>query len=278
MDRNKGTVTTDLISQGIDQFILRRTVRIHDLTDANGGGTGVTILARNRYFVATAAHVMVTGHEFGVLLRDGTSEFLTAFSQIHLCEHGDIALIELAEGQNERMSASHDFVTEDELYKGRYPHRNVPITIVGYPSFVVTQSAPVRLSPELSAHFVGFGTLNYETNCLTRAEWPVGPDFPTRSARTHDIFCKYRPGHQPAIRRDMQRLDSPELEGAFTKVPLNGMSGGGIWIPYQFNKPSGVTFMGAKLLGIQSSYPRDGKGRWIRGTRIQALKDVIERI
>lgn len=275
MSRVGNSVEDEMVWQGIDQFMLRRTVRIVDPTDDSGGGSGVTIFARGKHFVATASHVLKNGREYGILLRDDVSQLFRDIIGIHRSNSDDVALIELNSHLISSLSTYHDFVIEEDFYLERYPTKRQSLVIVGYPSFAIQKSQPVPLTPSDSVSVISFETLNYDTIALARSTWPKGEDFPTKSARSNDIFCEYRPGEQEASRRDMRGLDRPEVEGVLAQVPLNGMSGCGIWMPHNYIKPSEITYPGAKLVGIQVSYPTHGKGKWLRGVRSRVIVDLL---
>lgn len=249
-------------------------MRIVDTKDDSGGGSGVTIQFKGRHFVATAAHVLRDDHEYGILVRDEIPRLIQDFKKIYKSESEDVALIELG-NCIEALTTDHDFLLEEEIYLGRYPSNQVSLQLVGYPGFAVQKSAPVAINSSNSISVISFETLSYDTNALSRSSWPTGAVFPRRHARCNDIFCEYRPGQQEASRRDMRGLDRPDVNRVLSQVPLNGMSGCGIWMPHNYIKPSEITYLGAKLVGIQVSYPTNGKGKWLRGVRSRVIVDLL---
>lgn len=73
--------------------IRKRTVRLLDFTHKSQGGSGVTIQLENRFFVATAAHVIPEGHDIRVL--DKANQFRT-FENWQLDKQNDVGLLEVS--------------------------------------------------------------------------------------------------------------------------------------------------------------------------------------
>jgi hypothetical protein len=263
--------------QGIGAFILARSVPLLDLCDPSNGGSGVLLNLDDRYFVATAAHVIDQAHRFAILTREYNRKCCD-FSGKYMDKRHDIGILELdSEPVQFLTELGHCFLNAEHLLNGRYPNPNLPIRVTGFPSQEPMRIANHRqISRSTTISKIAYGSLNYETFALPQSHWPKLALDSRRTQRQHDIFCSWDP-NEDGMQFSLLSLTDEPKKHRFGPIALPGMSGGGLWIPFEDNSTGCITAPAALLAGIQTSYPQSGRGRWVRGTRTKTLIQLIER-
>ncbi len=259
---------------GIGAFVLARTVPVLDL-DKMTGGTGVLVNLGNHFSVATAKHVIEGHSRYAVLLRD-YNHTLTDFVAKHVDPREDVGIFELNPGAiGILLDVGQLFLSKDYIYTGRYPHPQSRICVAGFPG---QPEMRVRTSKRMSRntvlHEIAYRSFSFDTVALSRYEWPT-VDFSVRR-KQNALFCSWDPDLDQLTRFSL--LDHFEAAKCchLDNLSLRGMSGGGIWVTSPKSRGR-IATPEARLVGIQSMWPKDGKGKWLRGTRTRALMRLIER-
>ena len=137
------------------------------------------------------------------------------------------------------------------------------IRVVGYPGHEPMQTVTGRDVNRGKRHLVECRTLNYHTGALPKRLWPrlLPPNRPIQ--RDCDIFCSYKPQFKDVVEQDLLTL-SRRKKHELDSLPLTGMSGCGIWLEPNEAGESNLTVPEARLVGLQTSYPKGGLGNWVR--------------
>ena len=255
--------------RALHQHIRRRTVRLLDFTDKSAGGSAVTVKLRNRYFLATAAHVIPNGHEIRILVGEGHDENISSFLARHVDENDDVGLLELDESTAGKINR--DFTAAEQLLLQLDQSSGWCATLIGYPSqSVVTEQNKVG---SILHRTHSFATLTIVTELIPRKEWPRKASFERRPPLSRsDLFVKVDP-NTVVYQQDLTDLDPADSPSNVTEVQLAGMSGCGIWLDRVLDdeiwRPEPI------LAGIDTgALPKQG---WARGTQISRwLKLVIK--
>jgi|GEM_PF-3525634 len=257
---------------GVDVFIQRRTLRILNKTDESKGGTGVTVRLGDRFFVVTAEHVIRGEDNLALLLRDNQGSHYDDFVAKHTCKRADVGVLELNPQTAPTARENHEYLRDQDLYRSRYPHASRSIWIVGYPGNLI------RTRRVSGSKLIAYQTLSYGTNTIPQSEWP-DLQWPNRSnLRGRELYCSFDPDLERINRQYLGSMDAMKSYGYLDALPLYGMSGGGMWLPMSLaSEETGLWQPTAELAGIQTGYPGEGKGQWLRGTRITALLELIRK-
>jgi hypothetical protein len=279
MNGTPKTSVQEFMDHGVDVFIQRRTTRVVDADDVTNAGTGVLIRLRDHFFVATASHVIQRDHNYYIAPSDPNANEYSDFVAKHLSCIDDVAVLELNPRTIERFLAHSDyqFLERAELFGGRYPNSKAQIQVVGYPGHEPMQAVThVDVTSKGRVHWVGSKSLSYVTGTLSRREWPSPAALSRKVRRGRDVFCSFDPTIENVAERDLREMPGSIATHKLASLPMTGMSGGGIWLARDLRGKNGLIVPGADLVGIQVSYAKDGRGKWLRGTRTKALIDLIE--
>lgn len=271
------TIATDQMLQGIAAFILARSVPILDLDDRSNGGSGVLLRLDGRYFVVTAAHVIESDHKYAILTREFNNKYDDIVAKYTDPRH-DIGILELnAKSIDRLLELGHSFLETEYLYTDRYPHAKAPIRVSGFPSDKQTRVINRRrIGRKTTVHNIAYGSLSYDTFTLPQSRWPnLSSEF-RKCHRLNDIFCSWDP-HEDGTRFSLENISDTPQKHRFGPMGLSGMSGGGIWIPFEDNSKGPISTPAGLLAGIQTSYSEGGRKKWLRGTRTKSLIKLIEK-
>lgn len=242
------------------------TIRLLDFTRPDCGGTGVGVALGERYFLATAEHVIPVDHDIRLLVR-GCGDVKVEFASSCRSKDDDVALLELERSLAESIAC--EFVSADGMALELDQYARVPVTVLGYPGQLIntTEFEGINADEWVQAHECR--TLTFVSETMPTSEWPGGELCRHRAMLGRDLFVYFEP--ETTMQKMNLRLAEPPLEAIdFDKVLLDGMSGGGIWLEHAESR--GVWYASPKLLGIQVSYlPSAG---WLRGTPIARVLDL----
>ncbi len=255
--------------RALHQHIRNRTVRLLDLTDKTCGGSAVTVKIEKRFFLATAAHVIPSGHEIQVLIGESNDENVGRFAARHLDEEDDVGLLEIEE--TVATTIPREF-TEYAQLAARLDQRSAwSATLIGYPGQLVeTQSAR---EGKICRRTNTFRTLALASRIIPNTKWPNSGGFQRRSPRADcDLFVEFDPSTH-VLEQNLREMDQDELPTDIHDVCLAGMSGSGIWLEHYSD--STIWRPDPILVGILTGVKR--KERWARGTLISQWVRLVAR-
>jgi len=219
-------VESSIEEHALHQHIRRRTVRLIDLTDQSAGGSAVTVKLGNRYFLATAAHVIPPNHEIEVLVGAGEVKNVGRFSARHINEEDDVGLLELDESAAEEINR--DFTEAKQLLPRIDQSNRWCATLVGYPSQTIDTVERPAGNTLFRTH--SFSPLTLITSIVPPNEWPQRLSFLRREPRYDcDFFVTFDP-QTTVYRQDLTNIDCADSPAPVDSVQLEGMSGCGIWL------------------------------------------------
>jgi hypothetical protein len=261
----------DALLQREKEAVIQRAhmsvVRIVDRTDATQGGSGVLILLDEALFLATAEHVVPTGHELQIVPWPGEPA-LSLANGIRSAEN-DLAAFQLDPNTSghlrDRAIQAGRILTSFD--RGR-EHRAL---VIGYPGAYMRHIGPGPIGEAESRQVVDTTAFNYLTVTIPENDWPAeGCERP--SNRDRDIFLRYKPGKVNDILW-VQQMDRPPPSFGDDSPALDGMSGGAVYLAVCRERP--IWTAEPILIGLQVSVYV--KGGWIRAIQIDRWLDLVIR-
>lgn len=246
-------------SRALDAQAKRYTVRIADATDLKAGGSAVPIQMGNRYFLATAGHVIRECPELVIVSETpglGHRDFVAS----HLDIQKDIGLLELSAAS--ALSLGIDFLPSTSIRAGFKLDETTPLVISGFPG----GSAEVVQGHTITK--IIFTAFVFHVEPLIP---PYKKELKIEDADTC-IFCRFRE------KIYIGSVDPNMCEGAENvreeKFPdVAGISGCGVWRA-NVDMRSGIWEPSLELLAIEISWFEE-KG-WIRSRRIDDFLSLVE--
>jgi len=236
-----------------------RTVRILDFTNKSEGGTGVKIRLKERYFIATAAHVIPDSHDIRVLVRGSENRFVCQFIDWKTDKEVDIGLLELCPDDAESLGG--EFVEDSGIVIDFPLDEKWSVLLCGYPGQLIGISE--QRKENVRERSFDFRSMACFTGTIPRNEWPT-ESVSRPLAQDAELFVRFDSDvelEQIDFREPTPRLKQAHL-GTYEPA---GMSGGGIWGDSRPREDKLWT-PETPLLGIATSVHK--KGGWMRGTRI----------
>jgi len=249
--------------------VASRVVGLRDLDDGQGLGSAVCIKMGNRYFLATAAHVISTGHHVEVIMKQGEQPISDYANSLWDDETADVGLLELAKEQADRLES---FVDETSLCTSFDAKSAWSVLVGGYPG---SQYVPIQRGQ--------IGAVGMIVLCRTvpLSEWPndwppadidsreLGPPHPQK-----DILVNYP--NETDIQISGPGLAYAASRGRSGPTPHpSGVSGGGIWLVlFQEKKKTGLRFPDLRLVGIQTRFA-ENRGI-LRGNLVGVWLDLVK--
>ncbi len=242
-----------------------RTYRLIDKTDQSCGGTAIAINIGDRYFMATAGHVISKDHKYDIVLKKEKAQSIDCFQACQFDTDTDVGLLEIPK---EKKHLIDSWVTVSDIYTDIDQHKKNDVVIVGYPGEYITQTLKIQISKNNFLNFRICNTLCYLSFTLPMEEWPT-EGIKNQTIEEQDIFIDFDPGENMFTSPPNTVDISPA--GSMQCPELPGISGGGIWL---LESEEGVIWKPSiKLIGIQHSAFK--KDQWMRGTLINCWLDLV---
>ena len=262
---------TDRIQwEALIQQARRFTYCLIDETE-QGIGSAIAVHLGERFFLATAKHVIDNNHDLKILARDSLVPVTSSdFMARHCDEQLDVGLLELNSNAADRF----DFTDGTRLLAEIDIEGELPAIVVGYPGQFI-RSAETQIAENIELHINRCDVLMYRSVVLPQSEWPDDDLLPNPLSRDRDILLDYH--WEPRIRHvppntsviDVSAVDCHRLDP-------RGMSGGGIWLAQVEERSGGLRFPDVRLIGIQTGwYEQDG---WLKGHRIGGWLDMVHSV
>lgn len=240
-----------------------RTRGIRDLEDRSLA-TAVAVTLGERFFLATAGHVVHKSHRLALITETGELPLAEVKRDWRYDEKVDVAFVEVAREQAGAITASlgpNDILTD---FDEKMQHDAL---VLGFPTDAYVQ---IRQ---------GLGCMSFICRSVTlpRAEWPrtwlLENGRAIKLSTKRDILARYVDPKGEAVVRD--RNTAVEVENLRTAPPgPAGMSGCGIWLTCASEpKESGLWRPNMQLIGLQHAAMI--QGRLLRGTRIGHWLDLV---
>jgi len=251
--------------EALTRLASSRTYRLIDKTDQSCGGTAIAINIGDRYFLATAGHVISEDHKYEIVLKNKMPQTIDCFHSRHFDKDTDVGLLEIPKKKKHLIDS---WVTVSDIYTEIDQHKKNDVVIVGYPGEYISQASKIQITKNTSVEFRIYNTLCYLSFTLPMEKWPT-EGIETQTIEERDIFIDFDPDGNmftsPPNTVDISPADSMQCP------ELPGISGGGIWL---WESEEGVIWKPSiKLIGIQHSALK--KDQWMRGTRINCWLDLV---
>jgi len=246
------------------------TYRLVDLTDGSRGGTVVAVNIGNRFFLATAKHVIPESHRFQVVLRNETTG-PTDFVAHHVHPTLDVGLLEVA--QKDVPVFGDTFVPANRIQPLANQDGNYDVTVIGYPAKLgrLVDRHPISRAEMLERY--EWSALTFHSFALPPPEWPPASEcLPPVPVPGIDIFVSYYDQEETMhlLHPKTAGIIPPAIHGS--PPPPRGISGGGIWL-LNSRDLNEVWRPTALLHAIQSGLC---KPAWLRGVLIGAWLQIVD--
>jgi len=241
-----------------------RTYRLIDKTDQSCGGTAIAINIGDRYFLATAGHVISEDHKYEIVIKNKMPQPIDCFQSRQFDTDTDVGLLEIPKKKKHLIDS---WVTVSDICTDINQHKKNNVVIVGYPGEYIIQTPKKQISRNNFLEFRICSTLCYMSSTLPIEKWPT-EGIENQTIEERDIFIDFDPGNM--FTSDPNTVDISPAE-SMQCPDLPGISGGGIWL---WESEEGVIWKPfIKLIGIQHSALK--KDQWMRGTRINRWLDLV---
>lgn len=236
-------------------------------------GTAVAIQLGERFFLATAAHVVDNVHGVKALVRGQVAHYVSNFVARHCNKDFNVGLLEVSSSDSHLF----DFLSRDRLCETIEAEHHLPAMVVGFPAQFCKPSKKIDLTSESSLQVVHCDTLTFHTVVLPRSEWPSDglPDDHGRCRQLvdgHDMLIDYTP--EPEVKPFPGKtggIENPPVE--CLSLDPHGMSGGGIWLAQVAEGKERLNYPDARLIGLQIGWHR--ARHLLRGIRIRNWLDLV---
>lgn len=270
--------TALLIKQIMGQAIAEQARRhtyclIYEETGETKVGTSVAVKLGNRFFLATAGHVIEDAQSIKALMHDQIAPGFSDFVAKHYDSQLDVGLLEISLCDSQRF----DFLPQDRLYEEIEEAKEIPAIVIGFASQFCNAAGQIGLTQESSLRVVRCDTLTFNTFVLPVSKWPSDglPDeygMNRQLVDGRDMLIDYTP--EPEIIPFTPRTagtDIPSIE--CLSLDPHGMSGGGIWLKQISESNGRVNLPDIRLIGLQLGWHRSKN--LLRGIRIGAWLDLV---
>lgn len=237
-------------------------------------GTAVAIQLGQRFFLATAAHVIQgSDHTIKAIVRNRTVPHVANFDAIHCDQQSDVGLLEISPLHSNHFA----FLTRDRLCERMGTNDYPPTMVVGFPVQLRHTLPPESIGRGAVLQLILCNTLTYHTRILPSSYWPTEglPDensIPQPLIEERDMLIDFEPEQEV-------RPFTPQSAGrvnAAVECPTldpHGMSGGGIWLAQVGMGSQNVSYPDAPLIGLQVGWHQTRN--WLHGIRIGAWLDLV---
>ncbi len=237
------------------------SVRLQDPEDPTGGGSATQVRLGDRYFLATARHVIEKAPRIELVRpRDQPklSDFINAAWQPGEQAYADVGLLELPPNLAKTLGA---FATKANILPGFDSKQEWDVIVSGFPGASHYQSP-------LGTAFVG--TTFYQATVPKKA-WPTEPV--REPDPKNDIFVSYPKDMRAQMRASGSPFDSSASEPIKAPHP-RGLSGCGIWLVGEATVGNAKVWRPhLQLIGLQNTNFK--RLPLLRGTVIDMWLDLV---
>ena len=244
------------------------TVRINDLTDRSNGGSGVALRVANRFFIATAEHILLKGHRFELVPR-GSEKAIHNFCAYHRDVANDVGILEIS--SKDAKSHYAQFINLDQVYLTAPHSKALPTLVVGFPGELISERAKIALSKTAVIKMMDQRSFTYGGFTQASKEWPETLIDTYQLCKSRDVLIEYAPPNT-MISQGSSTSQGKSITFERPSPALEGMSGCGIW--FARVKAKGVWRPDVSLIGIQVGLIRK---TWIHGIRIEKVVRLIQK-
>ena len=226
-----------------------------------GIGTAIAVSLGQRFFFATAKHLINNSHDLAILAEyPRTPAESSDFAAKHCDEQLDVGLLELDSNAADRF----DFAEGTRLLAEIDAEQELPTMVTGFPGqFVHSVETQIANSVDLQVHRCD--ALTFRSVVLPESQWPDNGVLCEPLTRGRDILVDYKP--EPRVKHlppGVSTIDVPPVD--CHELDPRGMSGGGIWLANMEETSGRFRFPNVRLIGIQTGwYVENG---WLKGHRI----------
>lgn len=239
---------------------------VYEETGETKVGTAVAVKLGERFFLATAAHVIENAQSVKALMHDQIAHYVSDFATRYYDSCLDVGLLEISLPDSQRF----DFLSQHRLCETIEEEQEIPAMVVGFPGQFCNTMKQIDLTPESSLRLVRCDTLTFNTVILPRSEWPSEglPDEHGNYRQLidgRDVLIDYAP--EPEVKPFTPKTagtDNPPVE--CPSLDPRGMSGGGIWLAQIASSDEKVNYPDTRLIGLQLGWHRTKN--LLRGIRI----------
>ena len=271
--KNVSSTIKQIMGQAISSKARRFTYCLIDDTSETKVGTAVAIKLGNRFFLATAAHVIKKAQSIKVVVRDQVRTHLSYFKNKHFEDCSDVGMLEIMPSDSHRF----DFLSQHLLYKNIDDEEKLPAMVVGFPGQFCKAGKEIDLTIESIVRIVYCNTLTFHTLVVPRSKWPSEglPDedgMYKKLVDGRDMLIDFEP--EPEVipfRPQSTGTENPPVE--CKSLDPHGMSGGGIWLAQVKEGKENIESPDARLIGLQTGW--HPSKNLLHGIRIGVWLDVV---
>ncbi len=229
-------------------------------------GTAIAIRLANRFFFATAGHVIAKDHDMQILPHGSVRTSASHFADRCSDERADVGFIELTPD----VAHQFDFADATRLLTTIDTTTDLPTLVIGYPRQFFS-SVETRLTDESSLRIVACNAFTYRSVLLPESQWPDNDSLVEPLVARRDLLVDFHPDGQITPLAPGVLLPEASPVNCETVDP-HGLSGGGIWLANVEDR-DGLWISDIRLIGLQTGWYEE-KG-WLRGVRIQTWLDMV---
>ncbi len=258
----------EILREALRQQASRFTYCLIDNTEL-AIGTAIAVNLRQRFFFASAKHLIDNDHELKILARGSLAPATSSDFIARRCdEQLDVGLLELNSDAADRF----DFIDGTRLLAEIDAERELPTIVIGYPGQFI-QSAETQIADNVTLRVNRPDQLTFRSVVLPQSEWPNNSSLQKPLTRGRDILVDYDP--EPQVRHVPPGTFATDVTAAnCPKLDPSGMSGGGIWLEQVEERSGGLRVPDVRLIGIQTGWYEDSG--WLKGLRIGVWLDMLQ--
>lgn len=269
------TEIEQIMGQGLAEHARQFTYCLIDDTGETKVGTAVAIQLGDRFFLATAAHLVENARGIKALVREQVSFDVSDFVAKHYDNQFDVGLLEISSSD----SHCFEFLPQNKICETIEEEQKLRIMVVGFPGQFCKSAKPINLTAENLFRVVRVRceSITFNTHLLPRSEWPSDglPDehgMYKQLIDGCDMIIDYQPEHK--IRPFTPKttgIVNPPVE--CSSLDPRGISGGGIWLAQTAENKEGIIHSDTRLIGLQLGWHQTKN--WLRGIRVGAWLDLV---
>ena len=253
----------------------RFTYCLIDDTGETKVGTAVAIQLGDRFFLATAAHLVENARGIKALVREQFSFDVSDFVAKAYDNQFDVGLLEISSSDSHRFN----FLSRDRISKTIEEEQKLRIMVVGFPGQFCKSAKPINLTAENLFRVVRVRceSITFNTHLLPRSEWPSDglPDehgMYKKLIDGCDMIIDYQPEHKirPYTPKTTGTVNPPV---ECSSLDPRGISGGGIWLAQTAENKEGFIYSDTRLIGLQLGWHQTKN--WLRGIRVGVWLDLV---